>query len=204
MSTDSNALNGQLFLRNLLTPVLVFPAGTQFFRGSNLPDGHWEPAPLEKRRRLKQRCDAPPGHEEDFAVIYLADGEVTVEYELGRVSEQNKVVVRTYQPERQPSVACHTSRIAAAFVDADSYLLQHSFPFRLQGGHDEILQWQQLALAVHRATEAHEDPLVAPVVGLTYRSRMRGCSGRVFALFDRHRDAALIRGLPEAFKSTPS
>ena len=201
MSTDLSALTGHLHLNNLLTPVLVYPAGTPFFRGSGVPDGHWNPAPLEKRRRLKQRCDAPRGHEHKYAMLYLAIDEVTVEYELRRLSEESGVMVRTHQPDREQTIARHTSRKPLAFVDADSPMLQHGFPYRLPGGHDEIEQWQQLSLAIHEAAEMHQGPLAVPIAGLTYRSRMRGCAGRVFAMFDRHRDQALLRGIPEPFAS---
>jgi hypothetical protein len=60
----------------------------------------------------------------------------------------------------------------------------------LPTGKDELLAWQNLSLSVHRNLRAHTGK---PVLGLTYRSRRRGCSGQVFALFTDLRDASARR-----------
>lgn len=199
MSIDEDALHGTLRLNGISTPIIVVGPGTTLYRGSSRADGHWEPAPAELRG---QRCDPPPGFEHEFGVLYLGECETTVEFELQRLASRKgdagEEVTRSFQPGRRATIAAHTVKVPVAFVDVDSLHLSTGYP-SVGGGKDEVARWRLLSQQVYRNVDAHTGPLVVPVAGLAFRSRMRGCNGRSFALFADFRDDVLVRGMPRAF-----
>ena len=201
MSIEENTLIGHCHFDGALTPIYCVGEGRLLYRGSSRKDGHWLPAPPSIRN---QRCDPPESCRAEFAVLYLGDNESTVEYELQRLSsvktDAGEKVERTFQPHRQVTLAAHKVKRVIAFIEVESPHLSPEYP-KIGGGEDEYAQWRLLAQAVYRKVQANSGPLAVPIVGITYLSKVRGCYGRVFAMFVDFRDMALERGHPTAFSS---
>jgi len=199
MSIENNTIHGICNLDGAVAPIYIVGKHLPLFRGSSHPDGHWETAPPHMRN---QRCDPPDGFKSEYSVLYLAESEVTVEFELRRLTsvktDRGEELGRSFQPGRQATLAVHLSKGPIAFVDVESPHLGSEYP-SVNGGKDEIEKWRHLTQMVYRKLKAHVGDLAVPIVGVTYRSKSRGCNGRVFAMFAEFRDGALERGEPMPF-----
>jgi hypothetical protein len=178
-----------------LLPVAALPAGAVLYRGYHRPDADWVAPPPAHR---KGRVCPPPGNKDRYGILYLAESPDTVDFEVGRLrvvmSANAERVERSFQPGRRHQLACHVTTGLALFADLDSPFIWEFSEQVGHGGVDRIEAWQTLALRIHTAVVEHEGSLVAPMVGLTYRSRRRGCAGTVFAVFEDARDKFLRRG----------
>ncbi|MDP2322649.1 MAG: RES domain-containing protein [Gammaproteobacteria bacterium] len=196
IQTDCTPLHGYHRVGRLLLPVKGTPKGTPFFRIYNRADGDWQPAPADWRFG---RVDPPLGFRDEYSVLYGGDCQLTAEFEFRIMRTVHdgtrEVVERSFQPDRQPRLVCHVTRRPLLFVDCDSPMVEALLEGIDHGTVDRRDPWQRLALRIYRAVTEASHELVAPIVGMTYRSRHRGCEGAVLAVFDRYRALALRRGI---------
>lgn len=195
IQTDCTPLHGYHRVGRLLLPVRGVPERAPFFRIYNRPNGDWQPAPAAWRFG---RVDPPPDFRDEYGVLYGGSCELTAEFEF-RIRRTvydgaHEVVERSFQPGREPRLACHVTRRPLLFVDCDSPMVDALLEGIDHGTVDRRASWQTFSLRIYRALTEASDDLVAPIVGMAYRSRHRGCEGTVFAVFDRYRDLALRRG----------
>lgn len=184
-------------------PVYAIPEDVVLQRLSRRPDADWNAAPPLWR---KGRVDPPAADRELFGVLYLADTVITAAFECRILSSTSDEAtgdaifeVMEDEPDEDDvlpaplMVSGHRIRTPVGFVDLESPLMQDRFGINLKSPLAITANWRALSLAVYQFVAANPHS-VLPIVGVTYETQHRGGSGRNFAVYDRFKDLALVRG----------
>lgn len=193
MNERAEAFFGYYRLAELLLPVQALPEGSEFVRIFARPDGDWTTAPAKYRN---QRVDPPAGVKDSYSVLYLGDSQHTCEFEVRRLQSTHvdgrEVVLEPLQVDRQHRIVRHRSAQVQLLVDLDSPLVAPAL--RAANGREDCEMWRRYSWLLLQHLRRYGAEAMLPITGVTYRSRQRGCSGRVFAIYDEFKQQALTRG----------
>ncbi len=100
---------------------------------------------------------------------------------------------------KPPMEAIHTTKTAVVFVDLESSGLAAVTNIHIGAPVPRIGNLRRLSHWVHKELIAKSDgSSLLPLVGVTWISTCKDCTGRNFALYEERRDAFLVRGAPPA------
>lgn len=192
-------------------PGFALTAGAKLYRiFRHQPDGDWDPPPPHLR---KGRVDPPASEQGAFGVLYTADSIVTAGFEaeiirpIKDAGGINAIEVvpelvdpATGRPIKQPPMeAAHSTTQPLVFVDIESTELSAVTNIQIGAPVPRVANWRRLSHWVHEELIAKNDGNgLLPLVGVTWISTVKDCTGRNFALYDDRRDAFLARGGPPA------
>lgn len=186
-------------------PVVSIGPGVPLHRLFRFQGGDWTIAPPEHR---KGRADPPAGQRDDFGLLYMADSPVTAGFEYGVLryakdpltgDEQFEVVEDDPNPDTDElappiQLVTHSTRLAIGFVDLEHPALKAMFGIDLKQPAARISHWRELSREVHQACLVMTVPTVVPIVGVTFETQQAGGNGRIFAVYDRCVEMALVQG----------
>lgn len=197
---------GELEVAGKLVPFFGLGPDVELQRLWRYPDGDWTAAPAAYRNG---RVDPPETLRDRFGILYLADSYITAAFETGVVdfskNADGNEVFDIVPDKPTPSgivppklmVATHKTLVPVAFVDLEDRHINGTFGIALKSPLVSIPRWRELSLAIYEFLENNPNPAM-PIVGVTYETQQNGSNGRNYALFERYRDVALVRGASAA------
>ncbi len=187
-------------------PGYALVAGARLYRiFRHQPDGDWVSPPAHLRTG---RVDPPVASPGAFGLLYTSDSIVTAGFEAQilrptKDASGNNTVELIDEPvdpasgvpiKQPPFEAAHATTAAVAFVDIEAPELAAVTGIHIGAPVPRISKWRELSHWVHRELISKGDgSALIPLIGITWVSTIKDCTGRNFAIFEERRDAHLAR-----------